>query len=398
MIVTGLYGLSPTSLDDQMDKHPPSELMVGDILAKNRGLGGGFDFLRIALALSIAAWHAAPVANGIKWFDFTPIVWFPGYGILAMFFGLSGFLIAGSAQRLDLKDFLINRGLRIFPPLLLELTLSAFILGPIFTNLNIKRYLSSPELFSYFGNLVGFMHYKLPGVFAHNPSNLVNWSLWTVPFEIGCYAIISSFIVFGMLKRPKALLWMAITYTLIGIGVARLYLSVETPIGNISDILLTGRGSRLFVYFVLGIVTYLYRQSIPYDRRLFGLAIAICFFISIIKPAGWLSFPLLNFFLCAPLTYIMVFIGCTRIPKLPIYGTGDYSYGVYLYGLPIQQAVRASFPLITNGCLNFILSLIPITVFAAFSWWCLERPILKLRKRFSFVARVRDVKGLEKAA
>ena len=43
--------------------------------------------------------------------------WFPGYAILSMFFALSGFLIAGSARRLRLADFLVNRGLRIFPAL-----------------------------------------------------------------------------------------------------------------------------------------------------------------------------------------------------------------------------------------------------------------------------------------
>ena len=365
-----------------MDNHSPAKLTIGDILAKNRGLGGGFDFLRVALALSIVAWHAAPVANGAKWLDFTPIVWFPGYGMLVMFFGLSGFLIAGSAQRLGLKDFLINRALRIFPALLLELMLSVFILGPIFTNLDIRTYFSSPEVFAYFGNLIGFMHYKLPGVFTENPSNLVNWSLWTVPFEIGCYAIMSAFIVFGLLKRPQVLVWTVVVYTLVGIALARLYLSVETPIGSITDNLVTGRGSRLFVSFVLGIVTYLYRGRIPYDWRLVGLSLSICFFVSVIKPAGWLSFPLLNFVLCAPLTYLMVFIGCTRIPKLPIYGTGDYSYGIYLYGLPIQQAVRASLPFTTSGYSNFGFSVIPITAFAAFSWWCLEKPLLKLRKKF----------------
>ena len=376
-----------------MDNRPPPNLTIGDILAKNRGLGGGFDFLRVALALSIVAWHAAPVANGAKWLDFVPVVWFPGYGMLVMFFGLSGFLIAGSAQRLGLKDFLINRSLRIFPALFLELTLSAFILGPIFTNLDIGTYFLSSEVFSYFGNLIGFVHYKLPGVFTQNPSNLVNWSLWTVPFEIGCYAIMSAFIIFGMLKRPKTLVWMVMIYTLAGIGISRLYLSADTPIGDISDGLLTGRGSRLFVSFVLGIVAYLYRERIPYDRRLLGLAFAICLIASLLKPAGWLSFPLLNSVLCVPLTYIMIFIGCTRIPRLPIYGTGDYSYGIYLYGLPIQQAIRAALPSLTSGYTNFIISVIPITVFAAFSWWCLEKPILKLRKRFSFVARARGVEG-----
>jgi peptidoglycan/LPS O-acetylase OafA/YrhL len=371
----------------------PRQPKVSDILDQNRGLGPGFDFLRVALALSIVAWHAAPVANGAKWLDFTPVVWFPGYGMLVMFFGLSGFLIAGSAQRLGIRDFLINRGLRIFPALILEITLSALVLGPIFTNIPLGQYFRTSLTYEYFLNVFGFMHYKLPGVFSNNPSNLVNWSLWTVPYELGCYAIMSALIIYGMLKKPRVLLVATIAYTLAGVAVARLYLDVDTIIGAVSDGLLTGRGSRLFVSFVLGIAAYLYRTRIPYDRRLFGLSLLVCFAVSLIKPSGWLSQPFLNSVLCAPLVYMMIFVGCTRIPKLPIYGTGDYSYGIYLYGLPIQQAVRAIFPSFTSGIANFAVSVVGITAFAAFSWFCVERPILRMRKRFSFVARARGVEG-----
>jgi peptidoglycan/LPS O-acetylase OafA/YrhL len=366
---------------------------IGDVLAQNRGLGPGFDFLRVALALSIVAWHSPPVANGAKWLDFTPIVWFPGYGMLVMFFGLSGFLIAGSAQRLKIHDFLINRGLRIFPALILEITLSALVLGPLFTNLTESEYFQNGLTYAYFLNVFGFMHYKLPGVFWSNPSNLVNWSLWTVPYELGCYAIMSFFIIYGMLKKPSILLIMVAVYTLIGVAVARLYLDDDTAVGAISNSLLTGRGSRLFVAFVLGIAAYLYRTRISYDRRLFALSVAVCFAVSLITPSGWLSQPLLNSVLCVPLVYMMTFIGCTRMPKLLIYGTGDYSYGIYLYGLPIQQAVRAIFPGLTGGAANFAVSVIGITAFAAFSWFCVERPILRMRKRFSFVARARGVEG-----
>jgi peptidoglycan/LPS O-acetylase OafA/YrhL len=109
---------------------------IGDVLDDNRGVGPGFDFLRVALALGIVVWHAPQIANGSGLPNITRFIWFPNYGMLVMFFALSGFLITGSAQRLGLRNFLINRGLRIFPALFLEVTLSAFVLGPIFTSLS----------------------------------------------------------------------------------------------------------------------------------------------------------------------------------------------------------------------------------------------------------------------
>jgi peptidoglycan/LPS O-acetylase OafA/YrhL len=36
--------------------------------------------------------------------------------------------------------------------------------------------------------------------------------------------------------------------------------------------------------------------------------------------------------------YIMVYVGMLKIPPLPIYRRGDYSYGVYLYGYPILSS------------------------------------------------------------
>jgi peptidoglycan/LPS O-acetylase OafA/YrhL len=121
---------------------------IGDRLRSSGGVGHGFDLLRLILATSVVAWHSNwIVGNDIG--DNTPYVWFPGYAILSLFFALSGFLIAGSAARLKLREFLLNRGLRIFPALAVEIVLSAFILGPIFTSLPAKVYLGSGGTWHY---------------------------------------------------------------------------------------------------------------------------------------------------------------------------------------------------------------------------------------------------------
>ncbi len=69
----------------------------------------------------------------------------------------SGFLIAGSATRLSLGNFIINRGLRIIPALAVEIVLSALVLGPIFTALPMSDYLSSPNTWHYFTNVLGII-------------------------------------------------------------------------------------------------------------------------------------------------------------------------------------------------------------------------------------------------
>ena len=83
-------------------------------------------------------------------------------------------------------------------------------------------------------------------------------------------------------------------------------------------------------------------------------------------------------------------------PRLPaISGTGDYSYGLYLYHTPFLQLLIHYFPEALTGDLwwmlffaGFALSLTA----AVISWHVLEYPVLKLRN--SFVIRHRPESGL----
>jgi hypothetical protein len=55
-----------------------------------------------------------------------------------------------------------------------------------------------------------------------------------------------------------------------------------------------------------------------------------------------------------------------------------------------MQVMRALFPKIgANPVLLWIISVPAIVLFAMFSWHAIEKPILRVRKKFSFVARQR---------
>jgi peptidoglycan/LPS O-acetylase OafA/YrhL len=78
-------------------------ISIGEQLDKHKGFGPGFDFLRISLSLGIVIWHSFAVAKNNVFVGGTRGVWFFGYGMLYLFFALSGFLIAGSALRLAIS-------------------------------------------------------------------------------------------------------------------------------------------------------------------------------------------------------------------------------------------------------------------------------------------------------
>ncbi|WP_407166294.1 acyltransferase family protein [Bradyrhizobium sp. ORS 111] len=372
---------------------------IGSMLDQQKGFGPGFDFLRIALAISVVAAHTPYVATGGSAPEQMWIVWFPQYAILVMFFALSGFLIAASGLRLSLKEFLVNRGMRIVPALAVEIVLSALILGPIFTALPLSDYFGSAGTYKYFTNIVGLVNYVLPGVFAGNPAPEVNSSLWTVPFEYGCYALMTVFIVFGLLRKPSAIVLGAVVLVSIGLALqvtGHTAQPSELPAGvagSLHDKIFStapflGRGAKLPVAFMLGIAIYLYRNRIPYDGRILAACCALCAVVALLGPADWMTQPVLNALVCPALVYITAFLGVSKLPRLPLFSKGDYSYGIYLYGFPMQQVVKVWLPH-APLIVQFVLALLLITMFAAFSWHWIEKPILKLRSRFSFVARKR---------
>ena len=156
----------------------------GSMMEANRGFGPGFNFARLFLATAIIVWHAyfytrpAEVAEAAWVGPFGPFLKM----LVPLFFALSGFLVTGSFLRLrNLKVFVAFRVLRIIPALLIEVTISAIVLGGLLTTLRPSQYFTDPEFFSYFSNIVGHVQYELPGVFKHQYRDWVNAALWTIP-------------------------------------------------------------------------------------------------------------------------------------------------------------------------------------------------------------------------
>ena len=364
----------------------------GSVLDASKGFGPGFDFMRVFLALSVLAWHCVQLSQGnLATPQATPL-WFVDYSILPMFFGLSGFLVAGSGQRLSLKNFLINRGLRIIPALAVEVLFSAFVLGAIFTILPLRQYFTSFETWHYLTNMVGIINYYLPGVFTTNPVTQVNYALWTVPYEIGCYVLMSFLMITGWLRAPRVVFLSTLCLMLLAVVIQVTGLRNHSPVlvaKFLSFAFLNG-AAKLFPCFLVGVLFYQFRYRIPYHPAIFLACIVGCIALAVFGNTHLNDVTALHLIGVPVLLYIVVFAGLSKLPKLPVYKHGDYSYGIYLYHVPFLQAIVFLHPEISAGPL-FIIGLPLMTAVAALSWHFIEKPILAQRKRFSFVARERGV-------
>ncbi|MET3710272.1 peptidoglycan/LPS O-acetylase OafA/YrhL [Sphingomonas trueperi] len=333
----------------------------------------GFDYARLFLALAVVLWHTFPVTmstEALMPYVDQPIMVLVRV-ILPMFFALSGFLVSSSLERApNLGVFLWHRVLRIFPALTVEVLLSALILGPILTTVSLAAYFTHREFFQYMVNIIGWIHFRLPGVFLDNPvSGIVNSSLWTVPSELECYITISVLFLIGFTKRPKLI---AVTW-IVAMGILTWHqVATAAPMWfNVDKFNLT-------LSFVAGMMVYQFRHALPG-----GFVVALgAFAVACLL----LYFPNAQYVASFPAAYAIAAFGCNRMwrPKL-IFG-GDYSYGLYLYAYPIQQTVVH---LIGPGKFfeTLALSLLAMVCFAVFSWHVIEKRILVFKDSFPAIAR-----------
>jgi peptidoglycan/LPS O-acetylase OafA/YrhL len=373
-------------------------MTFGKKLAENKGVGPGFDALRIGLAGIILFIHCAllwanhPESEALPLFPYSPLArWAFNFAPLPMFFALSGFLVAGSAERLSLPQFLINRLLRIVPALAVEIILSALVLGPLLTVLPLSAYFADPHFRSYFLNIIGNIHYELPGLFLTNPEpGVVNGSLWTVPHEVSCYIVLTCCVLLGIFKHRILLL--AVTLALFSISIFVFFcdqFGVRLPYHETLTYVFVVRGAaRLVPVFMVGLLFYRYRERIPYRLDLaFASGISFVILAAFGSPE-WAVNPIFSFVTAPLLTYVIVYAGLSSTLKLAILKRGDYSYGIYLYGFPLQQMLIAVFPAVKNVALFFLMSLAMSLSLAVFSWHFVEKPILAQRRRFSLAAKL----------
>jgi peptidoglycan/LPS O-acetylase OafA/YrhL len=333
-------------------------------LAQAGGRPAGFDYMRLFLALSIVGFHSIVTTYGYAAQGRVHAgPWRPLEAMaLPMFFSLSGFLVAGSFERCKtMISFLGLRLLRLIPALAGEVLVSALILGPWLTKLPLADYFSDPQFHRYFLNILGEIHYTLPGVFVDNPFYQVNGQLWTVPYELICYVTLVSLAFAGIIYRRQLFLRLLLAANFLYFLLC--FYRPDDGTGPVS-------GKDLVASFVCGLLIYLYRDRIRWNRPLFLL--------SLISFVLLLTFPNGDRFVAFPAAYATIYLGLLNPPRQKILLSGDYSYGIFLYGFPIQQAVVAVFH-VQHWYANLLLAY-PLTIMAAvISWWGLEKHALKLR-------------------
>jgi peptidoglycan/LPS O-acetylase OafA/YrhL len=287
----------------------------------------------------------------------------PGIG-LAMFFVISGYLVSASYQRRgSLLAYLEARLLRIYPALWVAIAFTVLV-GMVLSPYSPLEYLKSHETLVYVAGGASLidMNYLLPGVFAGNPSDSVNGSLWTLPVEMRMYVFTALAGVLGLLGR-RAMFNVVV--------VAAVAVGVIWPGGL--PLLSDQNHAEISTFFVAGAALYVNRDVLALRAAGLAALVVLCAALS------WTAAYQLVF--AFAFSYAVLLLGFTERVRLPdLAARGDFSYGTYLYAFFVTQLwVSALGP--GRPWPVAALTLVTTLPLAILSWRLVEAPALRLKGR-----------------
>ena len=125
---------------------------------------------------------------------------------------------------------------------------------------------------------------------------------------------------------------------------------------------------RTFTYFFLGMSMYLYREKIKLNKGLFyGLLLSGIALVLFGK--GF------NLFFKIFGGYLVYYCAFSNNKLSFVDNIGDFSYGIYIYSFPIQQTIYNFLNI--GPFINFIFTLVIVSILAIFSWYKIESPAMK---------------------
>lgn len=346
-----------------------------------------FGLVRLLLALTVIYAHAWELGG----FGHDPIFRLSGQlkyslGAIAVdgFFALSGCLITASFLRTQsLHRFLWHRALRILPgywmciftvaiglPLLfgqmphLEYAMHN-LLVPLISPLQSTIGLLVPLVIGWAPNVQSWID-KIPvlqiqttifPLLNQNPiPDIVNGSLWSLEQEIRLYLVVAILGGLGLLRKRYLIGVLLLSWA----GYCFFFLRTH-DLAAVSPL-------RASAHFLMGAVFCFWQPSLKPKYTIATLMIAILAFVTGLYP------------IVSPFTtaFLMTWLG----NKLPMHGFGrkhDYSYGLYIYAFPIQQALTAAKLNQWGFLVYFGLCTLCALVPAVLSWHFVERSVLRLK-------------------
>ncbi len=282
-----------------------------------------------------------------------------------IFFFLSGLVVTNSLlTKNDPAAFAMARFFRIWPALTATVVLTVLILGPLGTSLPLGEYFGTRDTWSYISsNLAMRIQFNLPGVFtgSHYPG-VLNGSFWTIPYEVAAYLILLALSMLRLLRSKIVVIALFILITtdpLLGNKILFTWLSANHEIDLLAPC------------FAFGAILAVYKDHFVIDGNL--------------TLGSWIMFYLfrhhtVNFYFF----YFALFLSILYLSRLnmllKVKPRSDISYGIYLWGFPVQQTIAWIYPG-QSVPVNQAASILIAILFGLMSWHLLEKHCIDLGRQ-----------------
>lgn len=342
--------------------HPYAQVVIiADAYAPRRP--NLLNVIRLLLAVGVIVWHSTSLTG--KPYDGVAAE-FLGAVFVDGFFAVSGFLILRSwVRNPKVAEFLAARALRIFPAFWLCLVVTGLLFAPLsqllagsspgFQADNALYIVRNAALWIFqFGIQDTLQDVPYPGVW--------NGSLWTLAWEFLCYLAVLGLGLLGLWKyrwsaaAALGVVWLASAF------------SVDDVIGsdNVTNAL------RFSLMFLSGCVLAQFQDRIRISWA--GAAAAA----ALVAASVWLpDYRLLG---GPALAYLLIAIG-GLVSRERLGLRNDISYGVYIYAFPVQQLLATWGGANSEPLMFALLATILTVPLAMLSWFGLERPMIRMRRK-----------------
>ena len=303
-----------------------------------------------------------------------------------IFFTISGYLVTKSfLSDTNFLRYITRRIFRIFPALIAVIVFSTLVIGAHYSTLSIAEYFSHPQTYRYlFGNILFHPEYTLPGVFTgYTYPNVVNGSIWIIPGEFLMYLILPAVLV--IFKKLGSTKIGVILFMLISLISSLLYISI------FSSARFVIWGNDIFQLFPL--IPYFFAGCLftfPEFKKILNLQFAVVLALfSMIAKTGIVINEILVFI---SLPYLVLSFALSEKPIFSEwFKKSDFSYGIFLWGFPIQQIVGAKYAqyglsVFILATISYLIAFIPAIV----SWYFIEKPMQKIGKKITIMLKNKE--------
>lgn len=358
----------------RIESSPPSEPIT--LLTVGSTRDNNLDFIRLIMASLVILTHSFDVF--IPTTQPEPLTFVTrgqitsGAFAVGVFFIISGYLVTASwVSSKSVVEFFKKRVLRVYPGFIVACFVSLFLIGPLGAS-DVGQYYSGISGVRFLKDAFLLEMIEMPPAFV--APFTANGSIWMIQIEFLCYILLGILGAMRMLNRLTVVLGIVASWILMSVPS---FPELFAAIPGYRTIAFMNSHFRFAHFFFLGSLGYLMRASVPYRSSLAYIALAAFVFGSVSK-TGLLFFPL-------SMAYLTAFAGF--YPGLPISGfaarRGDLSYGIYLYGWPVQFALATLLGRDQNPYWFSLLSLPLAALCAVFSWHFVEHPALRLKGRWT---------------